>query len=359
MNMPCGDFAQRIRVLYEIVIKPLVAGRNQNGVEMKALRKSIRFHRVSHLVHAIVTVFAVFAATDATAQGAAPNLGLAIEIDPSTGAFSAEARIEAPIGDVMFPAVDWLSVDAVEIAQSGDSLAVLPDAYRVDQDLHGGSDLRVVISGTLPPPERTLTTVAWSPEAVYAIWPAWFPTDDTAIRDHDLSVIVPVSHRIAATGSLVSDEVNGEGRQTRYVFTGRSSDLGVFVGPYVMQETGHRDQRLRTYFEAHDADLSERYFAALATYLDRYTDEVGEYTYDGFSVVSAPIPVSLGFAGLTYVSRDILGHPYMAGRSLAHEVLHSWWGNAVGVDYATDIWPVRSSLARIVLEMTQESDATR
>jgi len=306
---------------------------------MKDFRESCR-NRVSNLAHTLVTLFAfaAFTGVDAAAQSDAPNLELIVEIDILTGAFSAKARIEAPIGDVMLPAVEWLSVDMVEIAESGDSLAVTHDAGRVRQDLHSGRDLRVAMSGTLPPAERLLATVAWSPEAVYAIGPAWFPTDDAAIRDHDLLVVVPVSHRIAATGSLVSDDINGEKRQARYLFTGRSSDLGLFVGPYVVHKTGHGDLQLRTYFEERDDELSERYFEAIAGYLDRYADEIGEYPYDGFSVVSAPIPVGLGFAGLTYVSRDILRHPYMTGRSLAHEVLHSWWGNAVGVDYATGNW---------------------
>jgi len=305
---------------------------------MKVFRESSRIDRLSKFAPVIFTVFGAFAGVGTAAQSDAPNLELMLEIDPSTGAFSAEALLEDPSGDVMLPAVDWLSVDAVEIAESSGSLSMSLDADRVGQDLHSGRDLRVVMSGTLPPPEQPIATVAWSPEAVYAIGPVWFPADDAAIRDHDLSVVVPDSHRLAATGSLVSDEVNGKDREARYIFTGRSSDLGLFVGPYVVHEIGYRNLRLRTYFEERDADLSERYFEALADHLDRFSDEVGEYPYDGFSVVSAPIPVGLGFAGLTYVSRDILRHPYMTGRSLAHEVLHSWWGNAVGIDYATGNW---------------------
>jgi hypothetical protein len=137
---------------------------------------------------------------------------------------------------------------------------------------------------------------------------------------------------------MLGDEVFGEERRVRFAFTGRSEDLAFFAGPYVLDETDHRGLVLRTYFETGNADLSRRYSEAVARYLDRYEAEVGDYPYDGFSVVSAPIPVGLGFAGLTYVSRDILAHPYMTGRSLAHEVLHSWWGNAVGVEYRTGNW---------------------
>lgn len=315
-------------------------GCNKSDVAMKNARKSSQYDRASNLAHTIITAFAslAFAAVEAAAQSDAPHLELMLKIDTSTGAFSAEARIEDPVGDVMFPPFDWLSVDAVTFAQSNDSLDVTLDADKISPDLHGGQDLRLTMSGTLPSPEQPIAAAAWSPEAAYAFGAVWFPTDDAAIREHDVSVVVPVSDRIAATGLLVSDDVNEDQRVARYIFTGSSHDLGLFVGPYIVQETGHRDLRLRTYFEERDEELSGRYFEALAGYLDRYADEVGEYPYESFSVVSAPIPVGLGFAGLTYVSRDILGHPYMTGRSLAHEVLHSWWGNAVGIDYATGNW---------------------
>lgn len=316
------------------------AGCNNSGVAMKNVAEISRNNRVSNILHPMVTVvaFFAFAGVDAAAQSEAPHLELMIKIDTLTGAFSAEARIEDPVGDVMFPPFVWLSVDAVTFAQSNDSIDVTLAADKISPDLHGGRDLRVTMSGTLPPPEQPIAEVAWSREAAYAVGAVWFPTDDVAIREHDVSVVVPVSDRIAATGLLISDTVTGDERLARYEFTGSSHDLGLFVGPYIVQETGHRDLRLRTYFEERNDELSSRYFEALAGYLDRYTDEVGQYPYDSFSVVSAPIPVGLGFAGLTYVSRDILGHPYMTGRSLAHEVLHSWWGNAVGVDYETGNW---------------------
>jgi aminopeptidase N len=65
---------------------------------------------------------------------------------------------------------------------------------------------------------------------------------------------------------------------------------------------------------------------------------IGAYPFEGFSVVSAPIPVGYGLRGLTYVSERILPQPYMRGRSLAHEILHSWWGHGVKIDYASGNW---------------------
>ena len=63
----------------------------------------------------------------------------------------------------------------------------------------------------------------------------------------------------------------------------------------------------------------------------------GVYPHRTFHIVAGPLPVGLGFAGLT-ISQRILHLPFMQTRSLAHEIAHSWWGNAVGVDYRTGNW---------------------
>ena len=48
--------------------------------------------------------------------------------------------------------------------------------------------------------------------------------------------------------------------------------------------------------------------------------------------------MGLGFPNLTYIGRMVLPLPFMRGRSLAHEVLHNWWGNGVAIDYAAGNW---------------------
>ena len=270
--------------------------------------------------------------------GDPPDILLDVEIDTATGRFAAEAVLEAPEGDVILPMAGWLSVDAVAFAEPGARPDTPSGADIIEAAAHRNRDLRVTVSGRLPPRTQGLGPVAWSEEATHLLGPSWLPTDASSTRDHFVSVMLPADQRVAATGRIESEHVENDMRRVDVAFTGRSADLGLFIGSYEVDETTHRDIRLRTYFEAADDELSSRYFTALAEYLDRYESEIGAYPYGGFSVVSAPVPVGLGFAGLTYVGRDILSHPYMLGRSLAHEVLHSWWGNAVSVDYGSGNW---------------------
>ena len=115
-------------------------------------------------------------------------------------------------------------------------------------------------------------------------------------------------------------------------------EVPVFAGPYVIGETVRGGIRLRTYFPRNVDHLGDHYRRQVARYIDIFSSRIGPYPHDEFHVVASPLPVGLGFPTLTYVSRQILHLPFMQERSLAHEVLHAWWGHAVAVDYGRGNW---------------------
>ena len=156
---------------------------------------------------------------------------------------------------------------------------------------------------------------------------------------YDVTIDVPAEQRAVAPGRLV-EEREAEGRYiARFVFDKPAWELSVFAGPYVVGETMHGALRLRTYFPK-DIDnlLGDHYRHQVARYLDAFSTAIGAYPHGEFHVVASPLPVGLGFPTLTYVSRQILALPFMQERSLAHEVLHAWWGHAVTVDYESGNW---------------------
>jgi hypothetical protein len=112
----------------------------------------------------------------------------------------------------------------------------------------------------------------------------------------------------------------------------------LFAGPYTVQERPENGVRIRTYFHAELAGLADDYLRDSGRYLQRYQEEIGPYPFADFEIISSPLPVGLGFPNLTYIGRTVLPLPFVRGRSLAHEVLHNWWGNGVAIDYATGNW---------------------
>jgi aminopeptidase N len=141
-----------------------------------------------------------------------------------------------------------------------------------------------------------------------------------------------------ATGKLVEEHTSVDGYRATFVAERAAEPPSLFAGPYVIRETIENDIRLRTYLHAELVDLADGYLQSAGAYIERYAAAIGDYPYADFHIVSAPLPVGLGFPNLTYVGRRVLRLPFMRTRSLAHEVLHNWWGNGVAVDYAGGNW---------------------
>lgn len=268
---------------------------------------------------------------------AAGTLSQSIEVSLTgdDGEISIKTRIEAPQGAIRLPEEDWLRLTAMKLDEEP---VDLPDSGILPADGHKGQTMEFTFEGRLPKLDRAPRAVAHSPEGSYLIGSDWLPTDSRALHVFGIFLDVPASQTAVATGSRVSAKIDGGRYRATFTFAGRAEGIGIFTGAYDLRETRRDGRDLRTYFGTADASLSDAYLDAAAGYIRDFDTRIGQYPYSSFSIVSAPIPVGLGFAGLTYVSQSILAHPYMRGRSLAHEVLHSWWGNAVAVDYASGNW---------------------
>ncbi|EWY39965.1 peptidase M1 [Skermanella stibiiresistens SB22] len=163
---------------------------------------------------------------------------------------------------------------------------------------------------------------------------AWLPVIDAERVAYRLTVRVPAGFRAVATGTLIEETPE----HTVYSAAPAFEEPSLFVGPWDMRERWAGNLRLRTYFEPDLAGLSDDYLQVAEDQIKRFSDLIGPYPFQGFSILSAPLPVGLGFAGLTYIGRQVLPLPFMRGQSLPHEILHNWWGNGVRVDYATGNW---------------------
>lgn len=168
----------------------------------------------------------------------------------------------------------------------------------------------------------------------YSEWMAVNPGERISYR---LTVNVPKPFRAVATGRL-EGEREADGRSVA-VFSDKAGwPPTVFVGPYTVAEKPLKSLRIRTYFPKSLEKLAPSYLEAAAGYLSHFEALIGPYPQPEFHIVSAPVPVGLGFPNLTYIGERILPLPFIRKRSLAHEVVHAWLGNGVGVDYETGNW---------------------
>ena len=268
---------------------------------------------------------------------------LEVELQPASGEIRIKDHLEVTgIEAFRFSLADWLThievkVDGKEFElahREGDSVITFPDsgAHLVEFDLRGSLPSRDAQN------VRDLTSSSAEDGAYLPGYDGWIPHPQNSLMRYQLRVTVPAGQRVVGTGKLLDEQFGDDVYRASFASTRPTEAPSLFAGPYRVQERLWQGLRLRTYFHAEVDDQADAYLDAATDFIDRYQKLIGDYPYADFHIVSAPLPVGLGFPNLTYVDRRILPLPFMRSRSLAHEVLHSWWGNAVGVEYSGGNW---------------------
>jgi len=223
--------------------------------------------------------------------------------------------------------------------------------------LDAGIDHRGVI-GALPP----MASIRGS---YLPAGSAWYPETTVPARFR-IQVSVPAGQHAVVPGRLVNESVQGNMSRATFDTPLPTEGLTLMAGPYRIDERmlplpGARQVRLRTYFTEALQPLAQDYLAAAAGFIERYDREIGAYAFDGFSIVSSPLPTGFGLPGATYVGESVLKLPFMRGQSLAHEVLHNWWGNGVRVDWRRGNWSegLTTLMADHALRAAQSPEAAR
>jgi hypothetical protein len=242
-----------------------------------------------------------------------------------------------------FRLAPWLDIESVSLddyplkaARLGDHeyVVALPDS----QSHVIGFILRGMVPARGTQQATTLSSSSGSDGVYLPGYDAWIPQDEAGLIRYRMLVKVAPGERAVATGKLISEQTTDEQYQATFEVMHPSEAPSLFVGPYQVTERFSQGFRLRTYFHAELIELADVYLAAADGYIQRYQESIGAYPYADFHIVSAPLPVGLGFPNLTYVGRQVIPLPFMRTRSLAHEVLHNWWGNGITVDYTSGNW---------------------
>lgn len=270
-----------------------------------------------------------------------------IRLDPQARAVHVTDRLRVENLDVLaFPlgGAEPAKIHAVTVDDRPAELRGNGGMWRLPLGEGKWHDVTLSYSLTLRPFPKDATgrdadLAAAGHEGVYLpVGTAWL-VDSADQHTYRLTVEIPEAYVAVATGQLAAED-RKDGTY-RAVFTsdrpGEAPSL--FAGRFVVHERMHGDLRLRAYFDLTlGADLAEDYLTVSAQMIDRFSKLIGPYPYTGFAIVAAPLPVGLGFPGLTYIGSRILPLPFMRMQSLPHEILHNWWGNGLVPDYATGNW---------------------
>jgi aminopeptidase N len=114
--------------------------------------------------------------------------------------------------------------------------------------------------------------------------------------------------------------------------------IHLIMAPYVVSKDRYGNVELETYLLPEDKELAARYLDYSKKYLEMYEEMLGPYPFQRFAVVENILPTGYGMPTFTLLGRQVLKLPFIPETSLGHEILHSWFGNSVYVDYAEGNW---------------------
>ncbi len=111
------------------------------------------------------------------------------------------------------------------------------------------------------------------------------------------------------------------------------------AGPYHHKKRKVREGLfIHSLFFAEEQHLADDYLQAGAAFINRYEKEIGPYPYNHYVIAANRLPTGFGIPGYTLIGQMVLRLPFIKDTSLGHEILHSWFGNRIEVDYTEGNW---------------------
>ncbi|TFH85032.1 M1 family peptidase [Billgrantia azerbaijanica] len=274
------------------------------------------------------------------AAGVERSVTLRVRLDPARQALEAEMRLQPPPATGAFRLLPGLEVTAasadgapLEVMQASDGyqVTVPEEAEALTLHWHGSltaDDVPVRLSpaGSLLPGD-----IPWYPQFV-----------ERANREPfalELEIQVPEGQRAVGSGSLRGEpQVDEHGYRVHHGHP-RTRSVTVAAGPWRERTREVEGVRLRTLFPAElDEKFAERYLEQAASHLSRFVARLGPYPFESFTVATSPAPVGVAFPGFTLLGERVVPLPFIAETSLAHELMHGWWGVGIGVTPGTGNW---------------------
>lgn len=259
------------------------------------------------------------------------TLGLSFELESST--LFATAKIEIPAGLEM-------TLDVSDLIPTG---GLIQDA--------SGAEKQLKIQGntvTLPERDQPHTlyisyskTVAKdrdnliAPEGI-TLLDSWYPYPSHACT-------FTVSAELPKGFTAITESDTFPLPKESNIVTGHRTkparNTSFLAGPYKVDKLKVRESLyVYSMFFAEDSALSRDYLQAAAGYIQQYEKEIGPFPYNHYVITANRLPTGYGMPTFTLLGQMVLRLPFIVDTSLGHEIVHSWFGNSVRVDYSEGNW---------------------
>jgi aminopeptidase N len=173
----------------------------------------------------------------------------------------------------------------------------------------------------------------------------WYPVNDHPQdkAKYSFSITVPEPYIVATNGELI-EVINNNGILTyKSVLNDPIASylVTVHTGDLILDETREEGQvPIRNYFASRHFDQARPIFEDTSEMVTFYEDIIGEYPFDvyGSVVIDFDLPYALETQTLSTYGTRILEDSVRTDITLAHELVHQWFGNSVSLARWQDIW---------------------
>lgn len=162
---------------------------------------------------------------------------------------------------------------------------------------------------------------------------------DTALFQVD--VTVPANMVVAASGSLLESQLNGDNTKTVSLASGSMRDfyLAMRADYEVVSETVN-GVRVNSYYPPELAEGGQLALRYAVDALKIFNERFGPYPYAEFDVVATPTTAGgVEYPGIVAIAQGLYDHEGgFFEHATVHEVAHQWWYGLVGNDQIDEPW---------------------
>ena len=167
----------------------------------------------------------------------------------------------------------------------------------------------------------------------------WYPdVPGRSLATFTVHATVPKQWEVVTQGREMSRRSLPDRLTTEWQVYAKSEALTLVANHFVKQQRDWNGINLATYLFPEDAHLAETYLTATARYLTMYQQLLGRYPFPKFAVVENFFPSGLGLPSFTLLGNRVIKRRYIQPYALGHELVHSWFGNAVFNDFSKGNW---------------------
>jgi hypothetical protein len=281
------------------------------------------------LLAALFCCLALTAPPVAAGDVAVPEYRLAVSIDPDAGRLVGTATLRLERASTVTMGLGGLRVTAIFLDGKKQTIPAKGDELRLRarKTVEIAYEKRFAAGGEdhIDRDEVILTD-------------GWYPSIDGPAR-YTIEAVFPRGWYAIAEGETWTSEELGAVTRHRFDFPHPITDgVTLAASPhYAISTRRHGDISLETWLMPGFAASADIYLDRMAALVDDYQGKFGPYPHRRLSLVEANIPSSLSLPGFVLMNRSALGEaPRLP--TLAHELVHEWFGNAAYIAYGAGNW---------------------